>query len=276
MTLALVWGNTVVVASHSPNDLPSSRIAIVTLVTFFIFFRLRIFDDIKDYETDCRIKPSRPLARKLISLLEAKMVAFALAFAEGLLALYLGTNAFCAWGLLFVYSVLMYREFFVGRWLRPQMEFYALTHTWVAVWIGLFIATALSDTALNMLPIECVVFSGCNWLVFNVFEFARKTFGSDEETLPEDPCHEETYSQRLTPIGAGLLTLFNALLAIAGLYWLQPNNLFYIPAVLGVACLALCLIYMGQPHCPQSRWFRNGMGLFIVLYYLVSGLCLAR
>ena len=54
-----------------------------------------------------------------------------------------------------------------------------------------------------------MAFALVNWSVFNVFEFARKTYGRDESDG-----RAETYSERLGPLGAVLLSLGWAGLAV--------------------------------------------------------------
>jgi 4-hydroxybenzoate polyprenyltransferase len=246
------------------------------VVTCLIFFRLRVFDEIKDFATDQTIHPDRPLARGLISVPEARQMALLLLLAEGLLVLWALPGALSNWLLVAGFSGLMFKEFFIGPWLRPKMELYAVTHTASAMLIGLFISTATSQLSLTTLPPVVWWFAVANWGAFNVYEFARKTYGTDEEQP-----HIESYSKRLTPWGAVVLTGINVLLALLG-WWMAvgatatlSNPIPFIVGALGLLGLALVvsLQYSLTPQRRQAVIYRNVMQGFIVLFYGAVSVC---
>jgi 4-hydroxybenzoate polyprenyltransferase len=265
MVAAFFAGNWAVAAAVAGAKPSVARIACGALATLLIFFRLRVFDEIKDHETDRSKHPGRPLARGLITASEAKRAAAAVAAAEFALALTCGPPAAVAWLGVLGFSLLMYREFFAGRWLRPRMELYAVTHTLVAGWLGLFVAAAVTGRHLWELPSGAWWFAVANWAVFNVFEFARKTFGRDEERPGI-----ESYSSRLGPAGAAALTASQALVA-AGIAWFVIGA----AALVGPAAVAvvICGVYSLFPSRTVGRLLRGVMGLWIVLYYAVVASC---
>src|SRR5262249_49861480 len=115
---------------------------------------------------------------------------------------------------------LMYREFFVGRWLRPRLTLYAVTHTAVSILLGYSIAAQAAARPLTGLPWPLVLFGPVNWMLFNVFEFARKTYAPQEERAGVD-----TYSSLYGPWGAVLLTASQIAVALALLH-LLPDTTF--------------------------------------------------
>lgn len=243
------------------------------LATLLIFFRLRVFDEIKDAQTDRELNPGRPLARALISLQEAWRVALCVGAAEAALELACGLPAFASWLVVLSFSLLMFREFFIGAWLRPRMELYAVTHTLVAGWMGMLAASTVSGLAPWQLPagIWCLVLA--NWAVFNVFEFARKTWGSDEEKPGVD-----SYSARLRPMGAALLAMSQVVLAAAGAYLLLREAAVVGAALPAAAMVALTgvasAVYVSRPLGWCAKAYRGTMSFFIVAYYLVVAACI--
>jgi 4-hydroxybenzoate polyprenyltransferase len=236
--------------------------------TLLIFLRLRIFDEIKDCRTDRDVHPERPLARGLIAPAEAWRVALAVAGAELLLALGCGLPALIAWAAVFGFSLLMFREFFIGAWLRPKMELYAAAHTLVAGWMGLFVAAAVSGQLPWELPARLWIFLIANWAVFNVFEFARKTWAPEEERPGV-----ESYSGRLRPAGAALLAVGQVLPAAALAWPLLAGAAGRTPALWTAALMAAiptaaASIYVLSPGRSGARLYRGAMTLFIVGYYL--------
>jgi 4-hydroxybenzoate polyprenyltransferase len=238
------------------------------LAVLIVFLRLRIFDEIKDHLTDRDAHPERPLARGLISPAEAKAVAAALAVLEAALALCCGLPALTAWFGVLVFSLLMYREFFVGAWLRPKMELYAVTHTLVAGWMGLLAAAAASGIFAWEMPAGLWLMVPANWAVFNVFEFARKTWGADEERPGI-----ESYSGRLRPAGAAALSVGQVLLA-AGMIFAalraagMPRAALWTALGLSVPTAAASLFYVVAPRRAAARTFRGVMTAFILGSYL--------
>ena len=239
------------------------------IAVLLIFFRLRIFDEIKDCRTDRIAHPDRPLARGLISLREARWVAVAVATAEAALAAVCGPAALLAWGVVLGFSLLMYREFFVGSWLRPKMELYAVTHTLVSGAMGLFVAAALSDRYPWQMSAGVWAFVLVNWAVFNVFEFARKTFGRDEENP-----RIESYSRRLRPWGAAALCMSQVAFAVAGLSLLlrATGMIWVVVAMAGLPAVG-SVAYVCRPRLAVARAYRAIMQLFIVGYYIVLVAC---
>jgi 4-hydroxybenzoate polyprenyltransferase len=268
MVAAFFVGNAAVAAASTGVERSWPVRLFASLATLLVFFRLRLFDELKDLHTDRRAHPDRPLPRGLVSPGEARGVALGAACLEAGLAALCGPSALAAWALLSAFSLLMYREFFVGPWLRPRMELYALSHTLVAAFLGLFVTSAVTGLAFRALPAAVWLFALANWSVFNVFEFARKTRAPDEE----DP-RSESYSQRLRPAGAALLTLvwlataagvaFRAAALPLALFGVAAGVLLFLPGL--VACA-----YAVRPTRATARLFRGAMGAFIIVFYFTT------
>jgi len=269
LVLAFGGGNLVVALQVSGNQPGADRVVTILAVTLLFFFRLRLFDELKDHDTDLTEHPERPLPRGLVSTAEAMRVAAGGLILEGATILFLGWAATAGWALAALYSLLMYREFFCGRWLRPKMELYALTHTLVAGGLGGFIACAATGTAPWNLPAAVMTFALVNWSVFNVFEFARKTYGKGESDG-----RAETYSERLGPVGAVLLSLGWAGLAVIltgylfpkllPTSWIWPTRLLLLgPPVLG------SVYYLLRPQRNEARFFRAVFSAFLLVFYAV-------
>ncbi|MDX2085562.1 MAG: hypothetical protein SFZ03_09255 [Candidatus Melainabacteria bacterium] len=236
-------------------------------VLLLFFFRMRLMDELKDLDDDRFLHPERPLVRGLVTETEARCAIWGLYAVEALLCCLTGWVGLLAWALAAGYSFLMWQEFYARDWLRPQMEWYAVSHTLVAVGLGLLVMQCWLGEPFWQLSPPVFLLAASNWLVFNVFEFARKTYGVDEE-----PTHGQSYSARLQPVGAAVVTQINALLAIlAGCLLLLSLQRF-----LAAACWALLMLsltvglsvgYVLAPEAQWAVWYRRGMHGFIPLYY---------
>src|SRR3989344_3369044 len=113
---------------------------------FAFLFKLRLFDEIKDFEHDAIAHPGRPLIRgsilhfdlyqgiALCTLFE--FVTFGLFGWPGLTAIVIAD----------AYAFLMFKEFFLRLWIRERLILYAITHTFVAALLSLAVFAALSST----------------------------------------------------------------------------------------------------------------------------------
>lgn len=242
------------------------------LVVFLAYFRLRIFDEVKDYETDLQMNPHRPLARGLITVQEAKKFAFSLLFFELLLSYMISSAALIAALCYSAYSLLMYKEFFMRNWLRSKLATYALTHTIVSSLIALFIFSVVTGHYFWEAPFTFYLFALANWMIFNVFEFGRKTFSKDEEQPGVD-----SYSKNFGSWGAAICVLFMAAVAEVIALFLSIHLAWPLSIPLSLVLLFFILfsagIFYGQSN--SSSWsvsFRRASSAFILFYNLIISL----
>ncbi|MFH0952930.1 MAG: manganese transporter permease [Verrucomicrobiota bacterium] len=249
-----------------------AKFCVVVLVSLLFFFRLRCFDEIKDYQVDLKLNPTRPLARGLLALGQVKVVILALAVLELALAAALGAAALAAHAVAVGYSFLMYREFFIGRWLRPRLTTYAVTHTFVSILQGWSIAVQMTGVPLTRFTGFMLLFGPVNWMLFNVFEFARKTFAPEEERPRAD-----SYSSLFKPLGAALLCTSQIVIALGLLAALPRGSLAGFGWLVGPAWLAQALLallplgtagfYVAHPEPVMARRYRAVLGAYLVLFY---------
>lgn len=241
------------------------------LVAVF-FFRLRVCDEIKDYDTDLSANPQRPLPRGLISLGEARRAVWLLALAEMALASFAGLAGVSAWALAYLYSLAMYAEFGVGEWLRPKMELYAVTHTVVASLLGLTVCSIALGLPLTALPARLWVMAPANWALFNIFEFSRKTFAPSEE-LPD----VDSYSSRWGVQGAAVITLFWVGSGLACLWAAGIEITPLLPGIdaavlFGCGAIAVAAPYSLRPSPRLASLLRVSMSAWAALLYVLVGI----
>ena len=283
MVLLFTLGNFVTATHQLGVAFEWWRFAVSVVLSLSFFFRLRCFDEIKDYAVDVVINPSRPLARGLLQIAQVrKMLAFLILF-ELMLSACLGLYAWCLHGAAIIYSVLMYKEFFIGRWLRPHLTTYGITHTLVAAVLGLSTFAAGAGARIVELPSRYLLFPAINWFMFNLFEFARKTFAISEERS-----NVQSYSSLFGIRGAVSLSVSQIILA-DGLYWmlLQPaiggGHLAASRALaeavgIGITILPLLVaaFAMLTQGLPAVRLFRAVVSAYLLAFYTyVSWLGLA-
>ncbi|MFZ4403984.1 MAG: UbiA family prenyltransferase [Pseudobdellovibrionaceae bacterium] len=251
--------------AQSQNVSSNLQGAIVALfIMFCAFFRLRLFDEIKDYHVDLKINPQRPLARGIISIDQVRLSILFLIVTELTLAYWVNPFGFLIHALAVGYSLLMFEEFFIGRWLRSHLTTYAITHTFVSVFYALSAAVLWTQSkSIELTNIDILYFVS-NWFYFNLFEFSRKTYATEEERPGV-----ETYSSLFGAQKAAALSFSQALLAaIYYLYFLrQPLQTLSVAIFLIYTLLAVLYGFYNRPHF--AKLFRAASGLYLLLQYLI-------
>lgn len=96
--------------------------------TISFFFRLRVFDEIKDFASDAVLHPGRVLQSGRVTLGPLRALAWAGAALELGWSVWRGRPAVLGWAVLLGYSLLMRYEFGAPAWLRARLLLYAGTH----------------------------------------------------------------------------------------------------------------------------------------------------
>jgi 4-hydroxybenzoate polyprenyltransferase len=180
-------------------SLPSFAAPAVAFATSLLFFlQLRIADEFKDYEEDCRFRPYRPVPRGLVTLAQLRCVAVASFAVQFALALSLEPSLIWLLLVVWVYLALMTREFFAGAWLRRHPAAYMASHMLILPLIDMY-ATACDwrVAGLRQPPAGMTWFLVVSFLNGIVVEIGRKTRAPNDE---EDGV--ETYSASWGVTGA--------------------------------------------------------------------------
>ena len=261
MILVFTASHEVYLAHSQVRDFNWVQWAYVTVFIFSFFLRIILFDEIKDYEVDLKINPTRPLARGLIQIKEVKIALLLLILLELIMTWNLGLSPFLIHAMAVGYSLLMYEEFFIGEFLRPHLTTYAVTHTFVCTLLG--ISTLVSSGAGIELQKSILGFVFMNWFYFNLFEFARKTWSSAEERTGV-----ASYSQIFGLWGSVFLSLSQVglgVLSFAGL----PDSTCSVALGVGVIYCLLSLVFPFRPSPKTASFFRGLTGAYLLIHYLI-------
>ena len=263
LPMILVFGAANCLYANGTVDFPWGKFAAVLLLLLSFFFRLRLFDEIKDYKTDLKINPTRPLPRGVLSVKEVKIALAILIVFELLLSYALGLRVLEVHGVAIVYSLLMFKEFFIGDILRPHLTTYAVTHTFVSGLVGLSAMVAMLGDR-EIYP-QAIWFLLMNWMFFNLFEFARKTFAVSEERQNVD-----SYSKIFGLRGALGLSVSQAVAGNIFLTLSTPEG------IIGIPWLALIAYIIGiwptktRLNTKGIDRFRKISGVYLLVHYVLT------
>lgn len=218
----------------------------VVVLNNLVFIQMRLGDELKDFENDKIINPTRPLPRGLLTTEQVSKALLILFFILTLAALCVGV--FFSWqgGVAFlicpIFAWLMYKEFYIGKGLSKEPMLYALTHQVIVFplfgWFGLALAPELITNPFFI-----------GWLLANfgvsfTFEICRK-LNPNAHKLAGTYAHH--YGPSKTVFFIAILMLYTLLGAYVGnffwfalppvvllllslLYWIKNPSKYKIPA----------------------------------------------
>lgn len=178
-------------------------VGILACISFF--FRLRVFDEIKDYASDAVHFPHRVLQSGRVTLGQLQGLAAAGLLVEIGWSVWLGLPTLLAWGLALGYSLVMRYEFFAPRWLRARLVLYALTHLLIMPLLIGWVWSAYAARPLLTLPL--LLLGLLSLLGGLAFEIARKIKPAADERAGVD-----SYSRTLG-YGGAIVAVLLVLLA---------------------------------------------------------------
>jgi 4-hydroxybenzoate polyprenyltransferase len=179
---------------------------------FLFFLRLRIFDEFKDYDHDLKYYSHRPVPRGLISKKELIGILAPLIILEFVIAFFSGKDGFVLFLISFAYSLLMFKEFFVKRWIKNHFTTYILSHE-ILLFPLFFYLCAINGFRLifvgDIFFWFLVIYVGLSMFLL---EITRKVRHKEAEIASRD-----TYTAQYGILGASLLLLGISLGAIISL-----------------------------------------------------------
>ncbi|MBA3858421.1 MAG: hypothetical protein C0507_16060 [Cyanobacteria bacterium PR.3.49] len=239
------------------------------ICSLILFFQLRVADEFKDNDEDCRYQPDRPVPRGLVKLKELAVLGGLGACVQLALAFTYQQTLLLPLVLTWLYLALMSVEFFVGDWLRKHPFTYLWTHMLILLFVDIFI-TAFDWMKGNALPPTglwlFLAVSFCNGVII---EIGRKIKAKSDEREGVT-----TYSSAwgLRPAAAAWMTaiILSGTLAIATAAKLGFALPIAILTATLVACAAAIAInFVKKPHSGKS--FEAFSGAWTLITYLALG-----
>lgn len=234
--------------------------------SIFFFFRLRVFDEIKDYDLDTINHPHRVLQSGKINLQTLILLAVVGAVVELAWSFTMGWQTFICWLLVVGYSLLMRYEFFVSEFLKARLVLYAISHMLIMPLVILWVWSAYAPDALFTTPYYLLAM--LSLLGGFSFELARKIHAPEAERELVD-----SYSKSIGfkgAIGAVLLVVLAGVMVQAYLLTLLQSRQwpFYVLGLLYMATFALYFLAMKSPKEKMLRIAEILVSLFMLVSYL--------
>ncbi|HCL58067.1 MAG TPA: hypothetical protein DHW82_13820 [Spirochaetia bacterium] len=198
---------------------------------FLVTLHLRLLDEHKDYEKDLKAHPDRLLSKGIISLKELRILFWIVLGIEILINAFWGISRIAFWGALFLWSLLMFKEFFIGKFLEKRIGLYLFSHQILVIFLGFYALSFFMDFNLfnpKIFPFSLLYLFGIMCFTMT-YEIARKTWSHDRE-------HEfaDSYTKSWGIPGTFIITQIIAL-AAGGIF-------YYFLIAAGVSLVSLFII----------------------------------
>lgn len=253
-------------------DQQQLNITIVDLFGIFIpamhLFLLRVFDEHKDYDSDRMYYPNRIIQRGIFTLKEVAMLGWIAGAIQ--IACYIvvrkGWLSDVSFLALWLWTFLMYKEFFMGQWLKKKLMLYGFLHLLVTPLLILSLFSVciqdfdqIGNWKNFAFPLGISILTG--WL----YEISRKTKAPDEES------GDISYSL-LWGVNRSLFVIYfsTLLTVVASLLFFKSLGIFSDYLLLtGFILIVLCRMttrsFRNQPTA-QARKKNEGVTLLISLF----------
>ena len=252
----------------------SSLLGAITLLC--LFFHLRVFDDHKDFEDDCRHFPDRVLQRGIVTLRGLKVLGGVAIAIELLLSAAWSLAALVSVVLALGFSLLMAKDFFARKWLKRHFLVSASTHMLIMPLFAVVIFSFATRRYFWEVPGWFWIYSAVGFFVAFNWEVSRKI------RVPEDEIEGlDSYSKVFGAYGAAYVVLLirvidTGLVALVG-YHLQFSSWFFV--ALG-GLFAICMVGFAQYRFRTSSKTAKRMeayaGMYIIVFDMTLVIELAR
>ena len=119
------------------------------IVTFLQFLMVRIIDEFKDYEEDCKYRPYRPVPRGLIKLKELKILFIICVIIQLVLTIMCSQNGILYLIILWLFFALMSKGFFIKKILDKHLLLEVTLDELILPILVLYLANFIPQIYLN-------------------------------------------------------------------------------------------------------------------------------
>jgi 4-hydroxybenzoate polyprenyltransferase len=235
------------------------------LAVISFFFRLRVFDEIKDYTIDLINHPHRVLQTGRITIKDLWVVSVAMGVIEIGWSLMNGIETFIAWIFALAFATLMRYEFFAGKFLKKYLFIYAVSHMMIMPFVIYWVWSAYTELSFNY---NLLLLSSLSVISGFAFEIARKfKLHSDERDSVD------SYSKIVGYANAVFLVLLILLMGVLDQFALLKsiNSRLWPFLLIGALYIMIAMLYVSalvSPRREKIKFSELMVSLFMLFSYV--------
>lgn len=232
------------------------------------YFILRVFDEHKDFEIDCINHPERALQRGLISLKHLDIGAILFTIIAVVFSLMISNNylTLICYGVVYLWSTLMAKEFFVGSWLEKRITLYSFSHMLVSpIIITWIMSSKWQTTQFDFNTYTILLMSLASGFSY---EITRKTRGPEEETETLD-----SYTKVYGVGGSVLIISVMNMITLATFLLFSAVIPVYRPFTIALATIGFVLAqvtlikFVSTPSLKARKNNEASFGIYALMLY---------
>lgn len=189
------------------------------IVSFLQFLMVRIVDEFKDYEEDCKYRPYRPVPRGLITLKELKVLFIICAFLQVIITIMIRPKSLVLLGVVWLFFAIMSKVFFIKIFLDKHILVEVLLDELLLPITVIFLSSFMCK--FNLLSMW--KFLAMTYIISWIIEIARKIRCKEAEENGV-----KTYTAVFGILKATMLLWFLETLLFIIVYNIMPIKLYII------------------------------------------------
>lgn len=250
------------------------------IVVLCFFFHLRVFDEHKDFQSDSKHYPDRILQRGLVTLQQLTLLGLAAIGVELLLSWLWQPEgkpaAFVSLGVSLGYSLLMLKEFFVGRWLNRRFVAYAVSHMLIMPLLAMIPFSFATGKFLWEAPGWFWWYAFVGFFVTFNWEISRKIRPPSEE-LPGVDTYSSLFGPRTAATIVLVIRLIDTAMVMAVGYHLGLSGWFFAVIIaMFLATLSSYAFFVSQLTTKTAKRLEKVAGMYIIGFDLALAIELIR
>lgn len=245
------------------------RLIPMFIVAFLQFLMIRIVDEFKDYEEDCKYRPYRPVPRGLITLKELKILFIICAIIQFGITYIFEPRAIFPLLIVWIFFAIMSKGFFIKKFLDKhilvEVALDELLMPILAWYLSYFASYTIPINSIDF--INVVIFLGMTYIVSWIVEIARKIRCKEDE---EEGV--KTYTAVFGICGAiSILCILETILAFLQTVILGKQYFIIIVAIY-VLINIINLLFVKKKNKKMAKLVGLLANMYVVIAFLSLGL----
>ena len=171
-----------IVSVNNPSEIKWSTILIMFIVAFLQFLMVRIIDEFKDYEDDCKFRPYRPVPRGLITLKELKVLFIICIIMQMLITVIFCAKAIPFLILVWVFFAIMSKSFFIKKITEKYILLEVLLDEFLMPILVIYLAIFVNGSIEQLFASKFFfLFLFMTYIISWIVEIARKVRCKEDE-----------------------------------------------------------------------------------------------
>ena len=246
------------------KEISSLMLAFVALFLFLL--RLRLFDEFKDFAHDSTYYSDRPVPRGLVTLKDLGVGIFIVLFIEILIATTGGAASLIFFCVALLYSLFMFKEFFVSVWLKKRFTLYIASHE-ILIFPLFFYLISINGSHSHLMnqPYFWILVLFLGSRIF-LLEVTRKIRPKELE-IPSGDTYTAQYGVKGTGILIAILAIMVVLFEISLKSTLFTGFHFssFLPGILSMVFLFSNFQFVKQPNLSNAKKVFNFSIVFVFI-----------